>query len=562
MRIKIVLSTYLLLATSAGFGQLRTTTVPDEIFYNGKIVSVDSAFSILQAFAVRGEEILAVGSDTEVRALAGPGTRMTDLRGHTVIPGLMDNHNHQHNVVLTANWGVKLNDVSSVREMINRLRDAAATANPGEVIIGAGGWTASRFAEQRPPTRQDLDQASIEHPIVVFQGRGTAFVNSAALRALGVTGEAKTLAATLIPKDVSDEFTGQMRTPVLVNTIIRKLLPPPPITEVSAWLLEVQQEQHAKGLTSIRDLDLSPAAMRAYYNLWEQKTLTMRISMGLDVVAADWDQLDELLKGWGVGPGFGDHWLRVDSISEFALDSRASALFREPKLDGTRGEIRITPEQIRQAMITMNHYGWRPSPHIAGDATLDHVLAAYEAADAESSIRNKRWIVEHIPYVHPDQMRRIARLGVLVSVQLQGRRGTAGAARVLGAARANQIAPIRELLDHRIVVSAGSDWAGGDNNNPFENIYFYITRKAQDGSLVTPTQKISRQEALRLATINNAYFTFEEDIKGSLEPGKLADFVILSDDIMTVPEEKILEIKPLATYVGGRKVYSAPQGGF
>jgi predicted amidohydrolase YtcJ len=387
-------------------------------------------------------------------------------------------------------------------------------------------------------------------------------VNTPALRLLGITPETKTMTATILPRNATGELTGEMPTPVSVNTIVRKLLPRPPISDVSTWLMEMQQRQHSMGLTSIRDLDLSTDAMRAYYNLWNQKKLTMRVNMGLELFAADWNQLEERFGDWGFGPGFGDHQLRVDTISEFALDSNASALMREPRLNGTRGEGRISPDQIRHAMVTMNRYGWRPAPHIAGDGTLDHVLAAYEAADADSSIRNKRWIVEHIPYVQPDQIQKIARLGVMVSSQFQGRQGTAGAARALGPERANRIAPLRDLLDHRIIVSAGSDWSGGPNYNPFENIYFYVTRKAEDGSVVNAAQKISREEALRMATINNAYFTFEEDVKGSLEPGKLADFVILSDDLMTIPEERILEVKPLATYVGGRKVYSAPQSGF
>jgi predicted amidohydrolase YtcJ len=560
MRMKIVLSACLLFGASAAFTQLKTATVPDEIFYNGKILTVDSAFTIQQAFAVRGSEILAVGPNAGVRAMAGPATRMTDLKGHTVVPGFMDNHNHQHNVVLTANWGVKLDNVTSITEMVSRLKDAAR-AKPATAVIGAGGWVVNRLAEKRTPTRQDLDQVSAESPVVVFQGRGTVFVNSAALKALGVTRETKMLLATPVTKDASGEPTGQLNTPVLVNAVIRELLPPPSINEVSGWLEKVQHDQNARGLTSIRDLDLSPAAMRAYFNLRQQKKLTMRISMGIDMAAANWDQLDQVLSSLGFGATFGDDWLRFDGLAEFAVDT-GSGLFREPMLDGTLGASRITPDQMRQAMITMNRYGWRPAPHISADGTLDHVLAAYEAANAESSIRDKRWIVEHIPYVQPDQMDRMARLGVLVSVQFQGRAGTAGAARTVGAARAGRIGPVRELLDHKLMVSSGSDWSGGDNNNPFENIYFYVTRKAEDGSVAGPMQKISREEAVRMVTINNAYFTFEEDVKGSLEPGKVADFLILSDDVMSVAEDKIIQIKPLATYVAGRKVYSAPQGGF
>jgi predicted amidohydrolase YtcJ len=286
--------------------------------------------------------------------------------------------------------------------------------------------------------------------------------------------------------------------------------------------------------------------------------------MGLDVNATEWDQLEQILEPWGVQPGFGDHWLRLDSIAEFAVDSTAAAaLFREPKLEppGERGAMRVTPQQIREGMLTINRYGWRPAIHITGDGTLDHVIAAYQAADAQSSIRDKRWIVEHIPYVQPDQMDKLARLGVLVSAQLQGHGGTEGAARTLGEARASRTGLIRDMLNRGIMVSAGSDWPA-ETSNPFVNIQFYVTRKAENGSLVGPEQRISRQQALRMATVNNAYFTFEEDVKGALEPGKLADFLILSGDVMTVPEEEIEEVHPLATYVGGRRVYAAPGGGF
>jgi predicted amidohydrolase YtcJ len=310
-------------------------------------------------------------------------------------------------------------------------------------------------------------------------------------------------------------------------------------------------------------VELKPEGMRAYQALRRDGRLKMRISMGLDVNSTDWDKLDEILRPWGVAPGFGDHWLRIDSISEFAMDSNANiALFREPKVNASAGlgTMRITPEQIKQAMITINKYGWRPAIHITGDGTLDKVLDGYEAANAISSIHDKRWVVEHIPFVHPDQMDRMARLGVLVSAQFQPYTGTEGSKRVLGAVRADYSVPIKDLLDHKLMVSSGSDFPG-QSNSPFECFYFYVTRKTEEGAVTGAAQKVSREQALRIATANNAFFTFEEDIKGSLEPGKLADFLVLSDDILTVPNDKILQLKPLATYVDGKKMYSAI-GGF
>jgi hypothetical protein len=193
---------------------------------------------------------------------------------------------------------------------------------------------------------------------------------------------------------------------------------------------------------------------------------------------------------------------------------------------------------------------------------MDLVLEAFEAADKESSIRDKRWTIEHATYVQPDQMERIKKLGLVISAQAQPYRG-GNALRTLGKERAERAVPIREFMDHGIVVTGGSDWGGNSNsNNPFANIYFYVTRRSMEGDVVGAAQKISRAEALRVETINNAYLTFEEKIKGSIEAGKLADFVILSQDILTVPEEQIRAITSLATYVGAKKVYSSPVGGF
>lgn len=328
----------------------------------------------------------------------------------------------------------------------------------------------------------------------------------------------------------------------------------------------MQQQQNAMGLTSIRELSLAPEIMRVYWSLWREGKLTMRVSMGLNVAPEDADKMEQILSPWGVGPGFGDHWLRLDCVAEFSVDGNpdSGAYLRQPYVEAPRDDIatpRITAEKFLQAVLTMNRYGWRPSPHITGDKALDLVLDAYEAADRQSSIRDKRWVVEHTPLIHPDQMERMARLGIVVSAQFQPYRGADTMIRFWGKERAERAVPMRELLDHRLIVSTGSDWPGA-TDNPFVNIYFYVTRKTVDGKLAGAPEKISRQEALRVSTVNNAYMTFEEKVKGSIEAGKLADFLILSHDILTVPEEQIHAIHPLATYVGGRKVFSSKEGMF
>ena len=545
------------------YAQQRQTAAPDQIFYNGKVITVDHVFQIAEAFAVKGEQFLAVGSNAAVRKLAGPKTRLTNLNGHTVIPGLIDSHNHQYMAAMLER-GVDMGGITSLTEMFSRLTQATAKAKPGEVILGTANWEESRVAEKRSPTRQELDRISAEHAIVVYRGRGAATMNSAALKAAGITRDTKSVAGVPILMDSNGEPVGQFPgPPSVLRTITSRFVPPPPFEESDARLLKIMQQQNAVGLTSIRDLDLRPEAMRAYWNLWKQKKLTMRVSMGLDIVAIDWDKLEDILKNWGVGPRFGDHWLRLDSVSEFAVDN-VDGLMREAYLNppGQFGRTRITPDQMRQSMIVMNRYGWRPAPHTYGDGTLDKLLDAYAAADAENSIRDKRWVVEHVPFVKPDQMDRMAKLGVLASINIQGYNGIDRIAHDLGLNRAEHQAPLRELLDHHVIVGTGSDWPGDGPDNMLTNVGFYVTRKSKNGQVYGPSLKVSREEALRTATINNAYMTFEEDVKGSIEAGKLADFLILPKDVLTVPEDEIGAILPLATYVGGQEVFAAKGGGF
>jgi predicted amidohydrolase YtcJ len=348
-----------------------------------------------------------------------------------------------------------------------------------------------------------------------------------------------------MPKDPTGELTGANPAYPAGMTLLDKLLPAMTDAEEEALLLKAIQQRHALGLTSVRDLSLLPGAMRTYFRLWQKGQLTLRVGMGLDL--PDVARAEETLRGWGVGSRFGDAWLRLDSISE------------DPYPMVT------PPRQFMEVALAANKYGWRLSPHVDGDDSLNAVLAAFEAADRASSIKEKRWVLEHVPLATTEQMDRMVKLGVVISSQYAAYAANlAPATAAVGRARAERQPPMRELLDHHLVVSAGSDFLGGAGSldNPFIPIYFYVTRKTRNGVVIGPEQKISRQEALRVSTLNYAYTTFEEKLKGSIEPGKLADFLILSDDVLTVPEDRILSIRPLATYVGGRKVFAAPGGAF
>jgi predicted amidohydrolase YtcJ len=543
MRFRFLAVLSVLLVAGAGYGQPNAPAPPDAIFFNGKVITVDAGFSTRQAFAVKGETFVAVGNNEQIRALAGRATRVIDLGGATVIPGLTDNHDHVYDSAKIMLRGVSLDGATSLSDALARIRQAVTKARPGEPVF----TSVLRLPPgQAGPTKGDLDQISTDVPIVVVRGRrGGSLLNSAALRLAGITRETATFAGQPMPKDANGELTGASPAYPASMTLVEKLLPAMTEAEEEAVLLKAIQQRHALGLTSVRDLSLFPGAMRAYFRLWQKGQLTLRVSMGLDL--PDAAHVEDVLRVWGVVSGFGDAWLRLDSISEDPY----------PLVTDAR--------QFKEVALAANKYGWRLSPHIDGDESLNAALDAFEAADRASSIKEKRWVLEHVPLATPEQMDRMVKLGVVVSSQYAAYAGNlAAATNAVGRTRAERQPPMRELLDHHLVVSAGSDFLGGAGSldNPFVPIYFYVTRKTRNGEVIGPEEKISRQEALRVSTINYAYTTFEEKLKGSIEPGNLADFLILSDDILTVPEEKILAIRSLATYVGGRKVFAAEGGGF
>jgi predicted amidohydrolase YtcJ len=540
-------------------------SAPDQIFYNGKIATVDSSNSIQEAFAVKGDRFLAVGGNKDIRALKGPRTREVDLRGQTVIPGLQDNHIHPYRYVTTILRGVDLTGVRSLAEVSDRILQAALKAKPGQTIYATGKWSEADLAEKRGPTRKELDSLVPDHPVLILQRGSNAYLNTAALKAARIDRNTKALAGEpgSVLKDANGEPTG-----VIVDSeaiLIARLVP---VDDLRALTLKTFQELNALGFTSIREPGLPPEIIRLYWSLYREGQLRLRIGMGRDLGPGEADDVEEIVRSQGALDASGSEWLKYDSLGEFSIDGgwreQVASTVKTPGGKTETVTANLSAQKFRQAVIVMNRLGWRPAPHVNADDALDLVLDGYEAADREKSIRDKRWVLEHASMIRPDQMDRSARLGVVISAQFQPYRGGANLmqsmARYIGKKHVEDMVPMRDMLDRGLIVSAGSDWGAGTTNNPFVPFYFNVTRKTEDGLVIGAAQRITRTEALRVSTINNAYLTFEEKIKGSIEPGKLADFVILSQDILTVPEEQIRSTQSLATYVGGKKVSGKGEG--
>jgi predicted amidohydrolase YtcJ len=520
------------------------TSAPEAIFFHGKIITLAPGRGVQQAFAVHGEHFVAVGTDPHVCALAAKHTRLIDLAGATVIPGLSDNHDHLWNAGKYLVRGVDMVGVTSRPELVERLRGAVAKAKPGEVVYTTTGWNL-----QPAPTRRELDEISPEIPIVLIGfRRGSGVFNTAALRRLGVSRTNPTFMGANVPVDEVGEPLGTPAGYPVGVYMIDALLPPLMPPQQDALVAQGMAERNALGITSIRELAIWPDAVKALERIRREGKLTVRIALGLEFP----DQAETVRHLSELPPVKRDDlWLFPDSLSE------------EPWTPGS-----IPLEDFTRLAKQLSRLGWRPAPHVSADPgrgieadeATERTLDAYEAVNRETPLDGKRWYLEHVPFATPAQMDRMTKLGLIVSTQDGGYRPMAHPS--LPPERMQHENPIRGLLDRQLVVIGGSDYVGPNAiekhpNNPMIPFYFYVTRKTQSGASLAPDEKISREEALRVFTANAAYATFQEKIKGRIAPGMLADFVVLNQDLMTVPDEQILATRPVATYVGGKKVFSA-----
>ncbi len=325
-----------------------------------------------------------------------------------------------------------------------------------------------------------------------------------------------------------------------------------------------QKKMNAAGITSLREPGITAENMRVFQELHDSGEMTVRVSMSYDIdPSKPTEELIKELQTWGVSSGFGDSMLRLDGVGEFGIDGGfEGALMTQHYAHPPGNEApeqyfglqRIPTDKFEQVIVAMNRLNWRACIHTAGDRALDIVLDAYEKADREKPIARKRWTLEH-PFVHTaDQFERIRKLGLVVSTQFHAYMAAADMVNFWGPERAAKATRMRDWLDAGLKVGGGSDWSLLPAD-PFWMIYFFVTRDSRLSGVLGPEERLTRQEALRVMTINNAYITMEESIKGSLEPGKLADLLVLSADVMTVPEKQIREITPLATLVAGKVVY-------
>lgn len=526
---------------------------PDLVLFNGKVITVDRSFSVHEAVAIIGDRILAVGNDDQMKTVAGPATRMIDLKGRAVIPGLMDNHLHGAG----GGPGVDLSRARSMAEVMAALQARVQASQPGDVIVSNSDWHEAQLREQRLPLRDDLDKVAPQNPVVLVRGGHEYILNSAALANWGITEKTPEPAGGRITRYEGGRLNGE-----LVDTAkaLVRLPPSPPRTPQQQLEDRIAdyRKLNAAGLTAIRHPGISIAEYRMLQGMQKRGELSIRINALLRPAIGP-GGVDPPLAASGIRQGEGDEMLRIGGI-KLAVDGGFEGglmrdLYEKPwDENGTfRGLQTTDTERYIAAVRELNRQDWRVATHAVGDAAIDLVLNAYEKANADRSIVDRRWSIEHAFIGRPNHLPRMKALGIAIAAQNHLYLAGPSLVKYWGATRAGITTPVKMYLDAQLPVSSGTD-APVVPYPPLWTLYHFVTRDTITGGVLGADQKVTRQQALRMATINNAWLNMEERTKGSIEPGKFADLVMLSEDPLTCPDSQLRDAQVMMTMVGGKVV--------
>jgi predicted amidohydrolase YtcJ len=555
--------------------QRQSTPVPaDVVVVGGNVVTVDRAFSVARAFAIRNGRFIAVGSDADVRPYIGRTTRVIDAHGRTVIPGLIDTHVHALDVA-AGEARQPYHNLRSIPEMQDWIRAETRRQPPGKWI-----WTPrvypTRLAERRFPTRQELDAAAADHPVVV-DGAYAFSLNSAALRAAGITRDSADPPGGAIVKDASGEPTGLLRN---VGGLLARFHTGPE-GGVSPDLLEqVHQRYLATGITSVIERGATLDGYKMYDALKRDNRLRVRSTVTIRLPVSDpdgyADRIERFIRDLPFHFGQGDEWLKVGPL-KIVVDGGiliGTSFMRQPYGLGARqlyavddpqyrGFLSLTKEQIASAFAIGHRLGWQMVAHVTGDAGVDLVLDAIEAAQKTPPADDRRHTLIHAYFASPETAARAARLHVLVDTQPAWYYKDADAlSNGLGRERLAHFIGLRTWRDAGVDVAINTDhMLGLDRDdalnpfNPFLTMYAATTRRTESGQVVSAGDAVSREEALRMMTSTAARFSFDEKERGSIETGKLGDFVVLNDDLLTCSPDRLRAIQVEMTAIGGKTVY-------
>jgi hypothetical protein len=520
----------------------------DVILSNGKIITVDERFTITQAVAIRGDRFVAVGTNQEVGQLAGPSTRRIDLRGRSVIPGLIDNHMHLLRAGATWQWEVRWDGIASRKRALDMLRARAKAAGPGQWVYNLGGWTVDQFADDRKPlAREELDEVAPDNPVLLQASYYRTYLNSRALAALGID---ETSRDGWVMRDAAGRPTG-----VIDEAGVRPVsarLPVAPNDQVEASSLAMITDLNGMGLTAFGSAGCETDLLTTYRKWADQSRLNVRVfCIGAPGGAGSPQQVDQLLP-------------RIAQMKLFQGDAYIDQIFYGEGVYGPLHDPMFLrksdpkPEQLAQWQRIAAEIAKAGLPlHVHANLThtIDAFLGRIEQIHREYPVKNLRWTLAHVNQLNASHLERMRKLGLYAAVHpwavINGGINHA----VFGDA-AYDMAALRTIQQSGVPWGFGSDGSRANQILPFTTLWWAVTGKMVGGARVLrETETITREDALIAHTRRNAYFVFQESNLGSIQPGKLADLVVLDRDYLTIPADQIKDIQPVMTMVGGRIVY-------
>ena len=543
----------------------------DLVLLNGKIVTVDSTMPEVSALAAAGDTIMALGDDETIRALVGPNTRVIDLDGKMAMPGFIEGHAHFMGLG-ESRMNLDLTKAHSWEDIVGMVGEAAGQSDPGAWITGRG-WHQEKWDSLPPgpivdgvPTNESLSEVSPDNPVLLEHASGhSSFANAMALRKGAVSAETPNPPGGEIVRDVRGEPTGLLRETAqhlvydAMQADLSERTPEQILAEKYQEADLASEEAIRKGITSFHDAGESFATIDFFKRLVDEGRLPLRLYV---MVSGDSPESlkEHLADYWMID--YGD-LLTVRSIKLYmdgALGSHGAWLLK-PYLDmPSSSGLNVTPLDtlIRSAQIAAV-LGFQVNTHAIGDRANREVLNIYEDVLATTDDpTGQRWRIEHAQHIDPADIPRFAQLGVVASMQaIHATSDGPWVPKRIGDKRAGEGAYVwQSLWKTGAVVTNGTD-APVEDIDPIPNFYASVSRRLKDGTVFYPDQRLSRQQALEAYTINNAYDSFHEDKLGSLTQGKWADIVVLSKDLMTIPEEEIPSTEVVYTIVGGKVVYEA-----
>ena len=549
----LLLATVLVALTACGG---PAPEAADLVLVGGRVVTLaETGAAEVEGLAIAGDRIVASGTQAEIREWIGADTRVIELDGRSVLPGLTDNHFHS----IGGGPGVDLSRARSIDDVLSAIAARARTTTAGEVIVTNSDWHEGQLAEQRLPYRDDLDRATGDHPLVVVRGGHEYILNSAALAHWAIPESVQDMPGGRVGRYDDGRLNGELvdRAKALVT-----LAPSPtPDTESEAVRLESEHRtMNERGVTSLRYPGGSLPQYETLQRMRGEGRLTVRVEYLFRAPrSGSPEELAEAMTTWPA-QGTGDDWVRVGGVKLGVDGGFEGGLMREPYSEpwgegGTFHGLQTVPREPFLASVSLlNEAGWRVATHAVGDAAIDLVLDVYEAAHEESSIDGRRWVIEHGFIPREDHFPRMRALGLLVTAQDHLYLAAPSLVKYWGEDRAAWTTPLRAYLEESISVSLGTD-SPVVPYDPWWVLHHFTTRGTISAGVLDDGQAVSRLEALRAGTSGYAYLAEREDRAGTLEAGRLADLIVTTDDYMTCPDPCLETMTVDFTIVGGRVVW-------